>query len=550
MAVAQQMVYDRRVQGVHKRVNTWRPYHMSQKGRALVAHQSMANTLCYHVSFVPPRDEDLKTLQEALDQFCVSSQHPEDLTLPAGNRRHVLPARPIARLHRDLGGLSHPDLRAQAVSLQAKVLAMSFSPGAGIWKALTHHALASAAPHPGWGPLWLFAGVPLEDCKPGLSPRNVALINAFRGSGLFPIPTAPDGSAHPARALLLAPLYHTSLLTDAAGIAFAPPAGVPPDWPFTLGQLATCPQEYLEHPLLVDVDRALPPSWRDALDKARAGPAALAADDRWQVAYTPDRRAIVRPIPAAGDEADAVEAEGTIFEASPTSGLLRDLPAAPDGIGEWEPACVLSAPVRRQDWTQEERDAYEALDPADRPAFRPMRPHLLNAWSKVRAFPGMWGHNGMPLHQFACADVRPALVGQWASAAVSQFMPDFVPGKAVRPPLWEQPGAEPGTSGMVAIEREWGEQVTGKRQRGLNVPRLSYVGNNAVNVIQPWMMPRAGQPAAAAAAAAVAAAAAPPAAAAAAAVAPAPPPADAGPADPAPLDAFFFSTGNGYRRCS
>lgn len=517
MQVAQQMVYDRRVQGVHMRVAVWRPYHMSQKGRALVAHQSMANTLCYHVSFVPPRAEDVTALQAALDQFCVVSPHPEDLTLPAGNGRHVLPARPIARLHRDLGGLSHPDLQAQAVSLQAKVLAMCFSPGAAVWKGLTHHALASVAPHPAWGVLWVFAGIRLSDCQPGLSVRNAALVAAFRGAGLRPIPTAPDGSPHPARALLLAPLYHTSLLTDARGEAFAPPPDPPQDWPFTLGQLATCPAVYLTHPILVDVVCALPPAWRAALDKARAGPAALADDDLWQVAYAADGRTIVRPHPRLDAAARAAVVDGAWFEASPTSGLLRKLPATPDGLGGWEAACVMSAPVRRQDWTPEERDAYDALDPADRASFRPMRPHLLDAWCRVRAYPGMWGHAGLPLHHYACSTVRPALVGQLAASAVSSFMPDYVPGKAVRPPLWEVPGAMPGTSGLVALERLWAEQVTRKRAHALDVPRLTYVGQDAVNVVQPWMLPRAWPPvvagpgpvhaaAAAAAAAALAAA--------------------------------------------
>jgi len=49
-----------------------------------------------------------------------------------------------------MDGISLPDLPNQVLTLKAKVLAACFSPGRQLWKQLTMHLLAKAAPSAAW----------------------------------------------------------------------------------------------------------------------------------------------------------------------------------------------------------------------------------------------------------------------------------------------------------------------------------------------------------------------------------------------------------------
>ena len=118
----------KRVHGVAAR---WRPVPLSMVGRVLNAKQQMANMLCYHVPFVPPDEAVIKQLSNTITQYVASSRLSEDVTIRDNRGQLVLwPKQAIASLPRHLGGFSVPDLRSQIVSLEAKVVAAAFSPGA------------------------------------------------------------------------------------------------------------------------------------------------------------------------------------------------------------------------------------------------------------------------------------------------------------------------------------------------------------------------------------------------------------------------------------
>ena len=196
----------------------------------------------------------------------------------------MLPTPAIARLPKQKGGLSLPDLASFSVAMQAKTIAKAVSPGSQPWKSLTLTALARAAPHPAMGPSWVVTDLPLT-AVPGfsrLSPRNQALVAAFRAAGVQPIQDPDDRL--PLRSLLLMPLFYNSALRRADGSAFTLPDELPTGWPFTLQQLQQCPPTLRnQHPLLREIEAALPDRWQWALEVAADGDLHLRAYDEWWV---------------------------------------------------------------------------------------------------------------------------------------------------------------------------------------------------------------------------------------------------------------------------
>jgi hypothetical protein len=441
--------YPKRLSAAQAVAHIWSAHPLSMAGRALNAKQVIASIPGFDFTFVNPTTptcDYLGDLDRIIGQYTARSSAPEDKTLSNGATLALLPKARVSNLPKKLGGFGTPDLASQLVSLQAKLLALAVSPGPHPWKSDMLGQLAAAAPHPGWGPVWAFTEVPLTFAG-ALLPRAAAVLHAFRISG--PSPSPPDAvDAFPPRALLLMPLFCTGHLLSPDGSPFAPPINPPPDWPFTLGQLAAAPAALRQHPTLRAIENRLPATWCDALELAGRGEDALRQRDTW---WLSDCGGLVRQ--------GLLPAQGAFF-AVPASGFLVPLEQRPPAAGSfptaWRPACVLPVPKPRKDWTDEERDVVEACrSREERDAARPVAPRLLGAWADVKVYPDAWRHGALPLSAYTAANVRLSLTKRAAGAAVQPYMPDFTPGRAVRPRLWARPTGGGPASGLQAVEAEW-----------------------------------------------------------------------------------------------
>jgi hypothetical protein len=437
-------VYTKRMQALHLAAHLWGLHPLSAVGRCLNAKQVMANTVSYHATFVPPPAATVTAMQAIIMRYVARSRLPEDDTLVSRGTPAVLPKAAIACLPRHLGGMSMPDLRSHVVALQAKILAALFSPGRQDWKPLMLRALARAAPHPNWGPAWVLTGMPLNLCS-GLSPRMLALVTSFRASLAHPVHPTPE-HAFPARAWLVEPLYFNPRVQDRAGNAIpAPSVAATVDWPFTLGQLAVCSPTLQAHPDLVSLTACLPVYMQAALQAARmGGPALATSDDWWYVSGDPVF--VQRRIQGANG--------ASFFEVLPCGALLPVLPLAGVLAAGWQPACVLQVLTPQHRWTSEERAAFRAAPPSQRDALRPVEFRWLGGWNTISVYPPAWGHGTTPLHLYTTRSARLRLTQISAASKVVQHMPDYHPGKPLRPRLWRDP-AHPTAAHLESLEAQW-----------------------------------------------------------------------------------------------
>ena len=202
-----------------------------------------------------------------------------------------------------------------------------------------------------------------------------------------------------------------------------------------------------QHQQLVDIVAALPGRWREARRLAALGEDALLPHDDCFV--SPDGLQLVLRAQHGWDVMD-VRGDGSLIEP-----VVESVAAVPDG---WRPACTLPVPLPKSRWSAEQLQDYEEAPHAERHLHRPMQPRLLGAWSEVQVYPGAWavGADGdLPLHQYSSAAVCMDLTAQAAWEAVKdERMPDYEPGMALRPLLWEDP-ARPGVTGLAALEAQW-----------------------------------------------------------------------------------------------
>ena len=448
-SAAADAAYPRRIASARGVARLWSDHPLSMVGRALNAKQVIASIPAFDFTFVnpttPTRDY-LGELNACIINYLARSSAPEDKTLTNGGTLSLLPKARIANLPKKLGGFGTPDLASQLISLQAKTLALAVSPGPHPWKSDLLSQLTAAAPHPRWGPVWAFTDVAISAAG-ALSPRAAAFLHAYRLSLPSPAPSEIV-DAFPARALLLMPLFHTRHLLSQDGSPFSPPDTAPSEWPFTLGQLAAAPAALRQHPVLRAVEGRLPATWCNALELAERGEGALRQHDEWWLS-------------ACGGLVRRGRLSGTAaFFAVPASGFLVVLEQRPSAAGDfpgtWRPACVLPVPKPRSEWTEEERDHYEAArSREERDAARPMANRLLGAWADIKVFPNAWHHGALPLSAYTAANVRLRLTMCAAGAVVRPYMPDFTPGKGILPRLWEPRTAGAAPAGLRALEEGW-----------------------------------------------------------------------------------------------
>ena len=68
---AAKAMFAKRRAGVFLRVRSWARFNLSYLGRVHVAKQVLANTFCYHATFVAPPPEVLQQVVECIDSFVV-----------------------------------------------------------------------------------------------------------------------------------------------------------------------------------------------------------------------------------------------------------------------------------------------------------------------------------------------------------------------------------------------------------------------------------------------------------------------------------------------
>ena len=448
MGVVGDEVYRKRVKSMQSAAYLWGQQPLSAVGRVLISKSVLCNSASYHATFVPPSSAHMSAMQRCIHRYVARSSAPEDATLCPLGVPTLMPNAAIACLPVGLGGMGLPDLPSLVTALQAKVVAQAFSPGVQPWKGLLLHALARAAPHPRWGPAWVVTELPISSSA-GLSERQLALVTAFRRAGptAAPAPTA----GFPARALLLMPLYLNPHLRDSTGTVLSPPPSPSSDWPFTLGQLASCSQALQQDPQLQTLVTYLPPSWQQALSLAMAGEDALHASDEWWVSLC--------GIWVIQGRAGALSAAPCFSVVQ--SGLLVSVEGPPPPSCVWQPACVVQVPLHRSKWTQAEADAVRAAPPDQKHSLVPTAPSFLGSWSTVTIYPPAWGFSRAQsaltpshilLHQYAVSSVRRSLTLQQAVTGVQHHDPGYVVGSGIKPRLW--PGPSDGL-GLVAMERSW-----------------------------------------------------------------------------------------------
>ena len=467
-AAAADAAYDRKLGAVAGLASIWGRVPQSMAGRALTAQQLLASQATYLLPCLPPVTQacdHLGTHQRAIHQYVARSSAAADRTLNHGSTLSLLPAPRVAALPRSLGGLGVPDLGSQYASLAAKMVVHALAPGPQAWKAVLQHLLAAAAPHPNWGMTWIVTHLPLSHCG-DLGERVSAAVHMYRM--LLPVPFTPTHpQALPKRALLLMPLFYTELLRDADGAPFTPPTGpLPPDWPFTVAQLAGCSAVTLGTPTLQSVVAALPTAWALALTAARSGDVDGWAEDEWWVGRHPGTQQLYVRKDRGGEGLPAR------FALALHSGLLYWLSAQAEAspVTLWSPACVLQGFKRRSEWSPVERArvAAAAGQPGGWEAARPVQHRLLGPWADVRVYPDAWALGGLPLSQYAAKNARVSITQLAAGAAVASYMPEYAPGRAVRPRLWPRPagGAAAGNgsspSGLDALERQWVDVQRGR----------------------------------------------------------------------------------------
>ena len=180
-AAATQM-YEKRLQGLRLRIQHWQHLHLSQLGRDHIGKQVLANTLAYHFTFVRPPDATLQQIDHTIDWYVVKGCAPDSPDTPVTGR----PAKQIASLPRDMGGLAIADVRAHRQALEGKVAAAFLHPRRMPWKQLMAAGIQHKVPSLG---LRVVIKVQKDPNKPGkdlirLNPRHRSYIAGMHRAGL------------------------------------------------------------------------------------------------------------------------------------------------------------------------------------------------------------------------------------------------------------------------------------------------------------------------------------------------------------------------------
>jgi len=176
-------LFQQRLQTIAWRIKVWSKQRLDLTGRLLVAKQVLASCLGYHAQFVQPPDNIMRRINRLIHGYLLGRGLVDD-----GDNRPLrgCPARAVAALPKDKGGIAQVDVQAHCLALQGKVAAMLLHPSRACWKQFMIAALDRAMP--GTGVLALLQassrGVQAATRAGRLHSRHAGYIAAFTQVGL------------------------------------------------------------------------------------------------------------------------------------------------------------------------------------------------------------------------------------------------------------------------------------------------------------------------------------------------------------------------------
>lgn len=397
-ATAIRALYMRKLKAVCARIRHWSRFKLSKLGRVHVAKQILASTISYHATFLAPPADILASITRVINGYIVKGQLVEEQGGPPLRGR---PARQVACLPLEMGGLGQPDIEAHVIGLQAKVAAQLLHPRRTPWKSLATAAYVRVFPR--YGTAILVQQVPCCGVAHArlLPPRHQQYLSAFRRLGLHRRPGHHDSMTR--EQVGVEPLVGNHSVAGRDGCAITNPARMPAGLG-DLGLLREVPVEQL--PLL-----KLPPAWGLALGP---GPSSC----RWQVDQGSGvwvRRARL----TQGWDMFKVGPDGRLVPPDPTTG--------PSPNPQWAPACVVECTVGA---SQEQ--------------------YLVGPWCGVWVDPSVWCLGSVPLLEYTVKHATARTI-QWNCTKA----PGWTQGEGIRPKLW---GVGDGPADPSTVEDMAGRQ--------------------------------------------------------------------------------------------
>lgn len=395
-AAAISALYGRKLKAVCARVRHWSRFKLSKLGRVHVAKQVLASTISYHATFLAPPADIQASISRIINGYIVKGQLVEE---QGGQPLRGRPARQVACLPLEMGGLGQPDLEAHVTGLQAKVAAQLLHPRRTPWKVLATAAYQRAFPR--YGTAVLVHQVPC--CGAAhvrlLPPRHQQYLTAFRRLGLHRRPGSHAGMTK--EQIGVECLVGNHSVAGRNGCAITNPGRLPAGLA-GFGFLREVPVEQL--PLL-----KLPPAWGIALGP---GP----SSSRWQV----DQGLGVwvrRAHPTQPWEVFKVGPDGRLVPPDPALG--------PPPASQWVPACVVECTASTTG------GASQAW-------------YIVGAWDRVWVDPSVWALGSVPLLEYTVKHATGRII-QWNCTKA----PGWTEGEGIRPKLWGE-GHGPADPATVA----------------------------------------------------------------------------------------------------
>ena len=435
VAGAAKAMFAKRRAGVMLRVRSWARFNLSYLGRLHVAKQVLANTFCYHATFVAPPPEVLQQVVDCIDSFVVLGRVLEPGQPPP--LRHV-PSAAVESLPWALGGLRRADIPAHSMALNAKVAAALLHPKRHPWKVLMRRAFQRMLP--GLGVAALVSQLhPVASA--GRPARLLAYWKAFHALRPHRLVAA---AALPADRVLSEQLLYNAQIkgfTAAQAVVRALPPSLGP-------VLGSCPSVAAVRRVLHADDGAFP---QPVLQRVGAVRALL--PEAWGSVV--DAPVLPEPAWLVSSCLGWVCRAQELFSVWPDGRLgPPDAVPPPDwGVVQWRSAVVVWCPVLKGQelLVMVEPDPHLAQVPAiATPAGETCK---LQAWllpdvgqGEGRVDPNVWGIGRLPVSSFVVS----AATDRLKVLGMARLKDDFVPCEGVRPGLFLVAG-QPGV-GLAAVE--------------------------------------------------------------------------------------------------
>ena len=433
---AAKAMFAKRRAGVFLRVRNWARFDLSYLGRVHVAKQVLANTFCYHATFVAPPPDVLQQVVDCIDSFVVLGRVLELGQPPP--LRHV-PSAAVESLPWALGGLRRADIPAHSMALNAKVAAALLHPKRHPWKVLMRRAFQRMLPNLG-------AAALVSQLQPVASVgRPARLMGYWKAFHALQPHRLVAAAALPAERVLSEQLVHNAQVKG-----FAPQHAVVRALPAALVPvLGPCPSVAAVRRVLHASDVVLSPAVLQRVGTVRA-----LLPEAWtsvvDAAVLPEPRWLVSSCCSWACRAPEV------FSVCPDGrlGPLDDTVQPPSWAAvQWCPAAVVWCPVGKG------QELLVAIEPD---------PHLgqvpalatpagetckLQAWlqpavghGQVLVDPNVWGIGRLPVSSFVVS----AATDRLKVLGMARLQEGFVPCEGVRPGLFSVAG-QPGV-GLAAVE--------------------------------------------------------------------------------------------------